>query len=337
MKMSFAIQVYRGAGLLGCFIFLAFSFLCSVRYGYVSIGWKDVAASITSYDNGNMEQIVARTARLPRAIIAAAVGASLAIAGAILQAVTRNPLSSPSVLGVNAGASLAVVAAITWLSIREMSALLWIAFLGAGLAAGLVYLLGSFGRDGLSPLKIILAGSAMSALFSSMTQGMLVRNESGLQDVLFWLAGSVAGRTMEMFIPVLPYLAAGWITALALSRQWNVLMMGEESATGLGQHLTYVKVAAGIIVILLAGSAVAVAGPIGLIGIIVPHLAKRFAGMDYRWLLPYSAAIGGSLLLLADLTARFIVFPIEVPVGIMTAAIGAPYFIYIARKERSHS
>ncbi|MFD0590751.1 FecCD family ABC transporter permease [Paenibacillus sp. GCM10027627] len=326
---------YRGAGLLVSFLLLGISFLCSVRYGFVSIGWQDIWASIFNYNNGDMDQVVAREARLPRAMVAAAVGGSLAIAGAILQAVTRNPLASPSVLGINAGAALAVVAAITVLSIRETSALMWVSFFGAGIAAGLVYFLGSLGRDGLSPLKIILAGSALTALFSSITQGMLVHDESGLQDVLFWLTGSVAGRTMDMLTPVLPYMAAGWIGAFALSRQWSLLLMGEESAKGLGQHIGFVKLAAGVIVILLAGSAVAVAGPIGLIGIIVPHIARGLAGIDYRWLLPYSAALGGSLLLIADIAARFIIIPLEIPVGIMTAAIGAPFFIYLARKEMS--
>lgn len=328
-------NVYRSAGLLGGLVLLAVSFIASIRYGFVSIGWSDIISSIASYNEGEMNQVIARTARLPRALIAAAVGGSLALAGAILQSVTRNSLASPSVLGINAGASLAVVAAITLASIRETEPLMWISFLGAALAAAAVYILGSMSREGLSPLRIILAGAAMTALFSSLTQGMLVRNESGLQDVLFWLAGSVAGRTTEMLLPVLPYMAVGWLLAFALSRQWNIMAMGEESAKGLGQNMAFMKLAAGVIVILLAGSAVAVAGPIGLIGIIVPHIARGIAGLDYRWLLPYSAILGASLLLLADLAARFIIFPLEVPVGIMTAALGAPFFIYLARKGRA--
>jgi len=326
---------FRSAGLLGGLVLLIVSFMASMRYGFVSISWGDIHSSITNYDEGVMNQVIARTARLPRALIAATVGGSLALAGAILQSVTRNPLASPSVLGINAGASLAVVAALTLASIRETETLMWISFFGAAIAAVAVYAMGSAGREGLSPLRIILAGSAMTALFASLTQGMLVRNESGLQDVLFWIAGSVAGRTTEMLLPVLPYMGAGWLLAFALSRQWNVMAMGEESAKGLGQNMTLMKLAAGLIVILLAGSAVAVAGPIGLIGIIIPHVARGIAGLDYRWLLPYSAVLGASLLLLADLAARFIIFPLEVPVGIMTAALGAPFFIYLARKGRA--
>ncbi|REK74581.1 FecCD family ABC transporter permease [Paenibacillus paeoniae] len=335
MERKIRSNAYRSAGLLGGFVLLIASFILSMRFGFVSISWSDILSSIISYDDGDMNQVVARTARLPRALIAATVGGSLALAGAILQSVTRNPLASPSVLGINAGASIAVVAAITLASIRESEVLMWISFFGAAVAAVAVYALGSLGREGLSPLRIILAGSAMTALFSSLTQGMLVRNESGLQDVLFWLAGSVAGRTIEMLLPVLPFMGVGWLLAFALSRHWNIMAMGEESAKGLGQNMTLMKVAAGLIVILLAGSAVTVAGPIGLIGIIVPHLARGMVGLDYRWLMPYSAVLGASLLLLADLVARFIIFPLEVPVGIMTAALGAPFFIYLARKGRA--
>ncbi len=320
--------------MLASCVLLLLSLLSSIIFGFVSIGFKDLTASFTSYDEGDMEQVIVRTARLPRAMIAAAVGASLALGGAVLQSVTRNPLASPSVLGINAGASVAVVAAITVMEIRHTEALMWFAFGGAAIAAVIVYVLGSLGREGLSPLKIILAGAALTALFSSLTQGMLAHNENGLQEVLFWLSGSVAGRTTEMLLPALPYMALGIALSFALARHWNVIAMGEESAKGLGQHLLFVKAAAGVIVILLAGSAVAVAGPIGLVGIIVPHIARRFAGRDYRWLLPYSAIIGATLLVLADVAARFIHYPIEIPVGIMTAAIGAPFFIYIARKER---
>ncbi|MCR2806217.1 FecCD family ABC transporter permease [Paenibacillus soyae] len=335
MEINTKINVYRSAGLLASGVLLLASIVSSICFGFIAISWKDMLASFTSYDETVMDQVIVRTARLPRAMIAAAVGASLALAGAVLQSVTRNPLASPSVLGINAGASVAVVAAITVLGIRESEALMWFAFGGAAMAAAMVYALGSLGGEGLSPLKIILAGAALTALFSSVTQGMLAHNENGLQEVLFWLTGSVAGRTTEMLLPSLPYMAVGIVLALVLSRHWNVIAMGEESAKGLGQHLSFVKAAAGVIVILLAGSAVAVAGPIGLVGIIVPHIARRFSGMDYRWLLPFSALIGATLLVLADLAARFINYPIEIPVGVMTAALGAPFFIYIARKERA--
>lgn len=327
----------RAGGLAASLALLALSFVLNVRFGFVTVSWSDVWSTLTAYDEGDNNQIIVRTARLPRALIAASVGASLAMAGAVMQAMTRNPLASPSVLGINAGASLAVVAAIALLAVKEMEALLWVSLAGAALAAGTVYLIGSLGRDGLSPMKIVLAGAALSALFSSLTQGMLARSESSLQEVLYWLAGSVAGRPMEMLLEVLPYMLAGWIVALLFSRQLNVMAMGDESAKGLGQRTVAVKLISGLVVVVLAGCSVAVAGPIGLIGVIVPHAARYMAGLDYRWLLPYSAVLGASLLLLADLAARFLIMPMEVPVGIMTAALGAPFFISIARKELRRS
>lgn len=320
-------------GLVAGFVLLLCCFMASVRFGFTTIKWSDMIAAFTHYDESSMEQVVVMTTRLPRALIAATIGASLAMAGAIMQAITRNPLASPSVMGINAGASACIVAAITIFEISQMSVLVWISFGGAAIAAATVYLLGSLGHDGLSPLKIIMAGSAMTALLASLTQGMLVHNESGLQDVMFWLAGSIAGRDANTLSAVAPYLCAGWIAAFLLSRQLNIIVMGDEAARGLGQRTTMIKAVAGIIVVILAGGAVSVAGPIGLIGIVIPHIARYIAGLDYRWLLPYCALLGAILLLLADLLARFIILPEEVPVGIMTAAIGAPFFIYIARKE----
>ncbi|MBH5319223.1 iron ABC transporter permease [Paenibacillus sp. GSMTC-2017] len=325
-------NLYRVIGLFISVFVLVVSFLCSIKFGFYPISWQDIIHTFTNYDSSNNEQIVVRTARLPRALIATAVGASLALAGAILQAVTRNAMASPSILGINAGASVAIVFAITMLKISDVDVLTWIAFAGAAMASVCVYVLGSMGKGSLSPLKIILAGAAMTAFFSAGTQGMLVLNENGLQDVMFWLAGSIAGRTMESFLPVLPYLIIGGLGAVLMSRQWNVLLMGEESAKGLGQNIISVKIIAALLVVLLAGGSVAVSGPIGLVGIIVPHIARKIVGLDYRWLIPYSALFGAILLLLADIAARFISFPLEVPVGLMTAAIGAPFFIYLARK-----
>ncbi|MNZ57207.1 putative siderophore transport system permease protein YfiZ precursor [compost metagenome] len=318
--------------ILGVFL-LAASMLISIRYGFTVIGWNEIKAALWSYDESSMEQVVVITARLPRTFIAASIGASLAMAGAIMQAVTRNPLASPSVLGINAGASFAIVLAITFLGISDINILLWMSLAGSGITAAIVYLLGSMGREGLSPLRIILAGCALIALFSSGTQGLLVLNQSGLQDVIFWLTGSIASRDFNTFIPVFPYLCLGWIAAFLIARQLNILVLGENTAKSLGQKVVYIQLAAGVVVVLLAGGSVAIAGPIGLVGIIVPYLSKYLAGRDHRWLLPYCAVIGAILLLLADVAARLIILPEEVPVGIMTAVIGAPFFIYLARKE----
>ncbi|MFC5700115.1 FecCD family ABC transporter permease [Cohnella faecalis] len=322
----------KWAGLLLGSLLLLLIFCCSIVYGATPTGWDDAISSIVRYDESVNEQIVVRTTRIPRALMAASIGASLAVAGSVMQAVTRNPLASPSILGINGGASFAVVFAITVLHVGQQGALVWISFAGAAFGAASVYTMGAMGRGGLSPLKIVMAGAAMSALFMSFTQGLLAGNESGLQDVLFWLAGSVAGRPIELLTAVIPYMTAGWLGSLLLARHLNILASGEETAKGLGQRTTAVKLAAGAIVVLLAGSAVAVAGPIGFIGIVIPCIARFFAGTDYRWSIPYCAILGAALLLSADLAARFIIMPEEVPVGVMTAVIGTPFFIYIARK-----
>lgn len=327
-------QTLRGMGLLLVGLVLALSFTVSVWLGATPISFHDAIAAFLAYDPGVMDQVIVRTTRIPRAFIAAAVGASIAIAGAVMQAVTRNPLASPSVLGVNAGATFMVVLAITVLSIRAMTPLVWLAILGAALGAFSVYFLGSLGREGLTPLKIVLAGAAMSALFGSLTQGLLVHNENGLNDVLFWLTGSIAGRSMEMLLVVLPYMACSWVVAWLLARQLNIMSMGEEQAQGLGQRTSRVKWIAGGVVVLAAGGAVAVAGPIGFIGIVIPHIARFIVGNDHRWLILYCGGLGAALLLIADTVARFLIMPEEVPVGVMTAIIGAPFFIYLARRGR---
>lgn len=200
------------------------------------------------------------------------------------------------------------------------------------MAALIVFVISAAGKDGLTPLKMTLAGTAVAALFASLTQGMLAMNEKALEEVLFWLAGSVAGRKLELLAAVFPYLAAAWLGSMLLARHVNILMMGDDVAKGLGQRTTFIKAAAALLVVLLAGGSVAVAGPIGFIGIMVPHMARALAGVDHRWLLPYCALLGGILLLMADIGARYVLMPCEVPVGIVTALLGVPFFIYIARR-----
>lgn len=323
----------RRAALLAAGIALLLLCLAgSILLGATNYSWATGWASIMQYDADSNDQIIIRTTRLPRAFIAATIGASLAIAGALMQTLTRNPLAAPSVLGVNAGAGFFVVTGAVLLSVTSMHALMWTSFLGAAFASITVYVLGSAGRGGLTPLKIILAGAAMTALFSSITQGILALDKQGLTSVLFWLTGTIAGRSPEMLLTVFPYMAACWLAAWLLSNQLNVLRMGDETAKGLGQRPVWLKAGIGLIVVMLAGGSVAVAGPIGFIGIVVPHVSRYFAGLDHRWLIPYCAVCGAILLLVADIGARFIMIPEEMPVGVMTAAIGAPFFMYIARK-----
>lgn len=329
--MVFKKTFSKWIGLFTAVLLLLFLIWASIIYGYTKTSWQTAIEAFT-HNNGSNAHIIIQTVRLPRALIAAAVGASLAISGVLMQTLTKNPLASPGIFGINAGAGFAVVAAVSLFSVVDLRAFSGLAFLGAAAAAISVYLIGSVGREGLTPMKLTLAGAAMAAMFSSFTQGLLVTNEAALDQVLFWLAGSVQGRKLETLISVLPFLGIGWVASILIAGKMNILAMGEDVAKGLGLNTGLVKIAVGIIVILLSGGSVAVAGPIGFIGIVVPHVTRAIIGMDHRWVIPLSGILGAILLLAADICARYILMPSEVPVGVMTAIIGTPFFIYIARK-----
>ncbi|WML46992.1 iron ABC transporter permease [Neobacillus sp. PS3-34] len=318
-------------GLFLAMIILIFLMCASIVYGYTDTTWK-MAIDAFQHFNGSNEHLVIQSVRLPRSLIAAAVGASLAVSGVLMQTLTKNPLASPDIFGINAGAGAAVVIAVTIFGIGNLHLFTWLSFLGAAIAAISVYAVGSGGREGLTPMKLTLAGAAMTALFASFTQGLLVLNEAALEQVLFWLAGSVSGRKLENLTVVLPYMAAGLAGALLIAARMNVLSMGEDVAKGLGVNTVLLKISIGIIVILLSGGAVAVAGPIGFIGIVIPHLTRSIVGIDHRWVIPFAGLLGGVLLVAADIASRYIMMPQEIPVGVMTAIIGTPFFIYIARK-----
>jgi iron complex transport system permease protein len=318
-------------GLVVCVGLLAVCLLASVRFGAARIGTIEVLSAFTDY-GGSEEDIIIRTLRAPRAVIAALVGAALAVAGALMQGLTRNPLADPGILGIEAGAALAVVGAVFLLGTSSLSTYALFAFVGGGAAAAVVYGLGSLGRAGMTPMRLTVAGAALAALLSSLTTAMLILDERTLDEIRFWLAGSLAGRDFELLAQVLPYILFGLLLAMALGRQITALTLGEDVAAGLGQRTALVKAAAAVSVVLLAGSAVAVAGPVGFVGLVVPHVARFFAGVDYRWVLPYSALFGAILLVSADIAARVVLRPQELPVGVMTALVGAPFFIHLARR-----
>ncbi|ALC82306.1 MULTISPECIES: FecCD family ABC transporter permease [Bacillus] len=304
---------------------------CSVVYGYTDTSWKTAIDAFQAF-NGSNEHLIITNVRLPRALVAAVVGAALAVAGALMQALTKNPLASPDIFGVNAGAGFFVVVSMIFFHVQSLQANVWIAFAGAAIAAFIVYFISSIGIDGLTPVKLTLAGASIAALFSSLTQGMLAVNEAALEQVLFWLAGSVQGRNLQLLLSLSPYLIIALIGSFLLGRKINVLIMGEDVAKSLGQKTGLIKLMMAVSIIILAGGAVAIAGPIGFIGIVVPHFARYLVGNDHRWILPYCALLGAILLITADIGARYIIMPEEVPVGVMTAIIGTPVFIYIARK-----
>ncbi|MCI1773982.1 MAG: iron ABC transporter permease [Paenibacillus lautus] len=323
----------RVFGLLISLLALAAAVMGSIALGVTNIPLRQVWESFTHF-NGSNEHLIILTARLPRALIAVAVGACLAVAGALMQVITRNPIASPSTLGVNSGAAFFIILASGWLGIGGLQSLTWVALIGAAVSGGIVFFLGSIGRDGMTPVKITLAGASMAAFFHSLTQGFMLSDGKMFDQVLVWLVGSVAGRDLNQLTAVWPYMAVGMLAALLLGRHLNALSMGDDIAQSLGQKTALIKLLAAAAVILLAGGSVAAAGPIAFVGIIIPHIVRYLIGNDYRWILPYSAVFGALLLVTADLCSRYIAMPKEVPVGVMTAIIGVPFFVYIARKGR---
>lgn len=323
---------YKIFGFLAALCVLIALMISSVRFGLNNYSWDQVMTSFEHTDTPTNESLIIQSVRIPRALIAALVGGSLAVAGALMQAMTRNPLASPSIFGINSGAAFSIVLSVGFFNVSSLTQFTWIAFLGAAISAAIVYGLGSLGRDGLTPMKITLAGSAMTAFFASLTQGILLGDGKAFEQVLYWLVGSVEGRSMAMLQSVYPYMLIAWLSAILLAPHINVLAMGDDIAKGLGQQTVYIKMITAVIIVVLAGGSVAVAGPIIFVGLMIPHIVRFLVGIDYRWVIPYCAVLGGILLVGADIGARFIIMPKEVHVGVMTAILGVPFFTYIARK-----
>lgn len=311
---------------------LMLSLLGSIAYGQYVISSKSVWTAFWAFDPQSIDHVIIRTTRLSRALVACLVGSALAVSGVLMQALTRNPLASPSIFGVNAGAVFSIVLFSTFFSVTSLNTFLWLAFVGAAVAGALVYGLGSLGKDGLSPVRIVLSGAAISALFMAFTQGILVIGQEGLDSVLFWVAGSVSGRDLSMVMPLVPAFVVGIVLAMLAAPQINVLLSGDDIAKGLGQNTVLIKVVLSLLIIGLAGGSVALGGSIGFIGLMVPHMVRSLVGYDHKWLIPLSALWGAILLLCADVISRFVIMPEEVPIGVTTAILGAPFFIYLARK-----
>ncbi len=319
-------------GLLISFVALIFSFLASLNFGAADISISKIYGSIFQFD-GSTEHLIIRTVRLPRSLIALVVGSALAVAGSLMQGITGNPLASPAILGVNAGAAFAVVLATLIGGGNSLNLYAGFALLGAGLTAVLVYGFASLGRGGASPLNLTLVGASFTAFLASITSGILIVSQQTLDQIRFWLAGSVAGRDLDLLLQVLPYLVVGLLLSLSLGKQITLLSLGQDMAQGLGQNTLIIKILAAVCVLLLAGGSVAIAGPIGFVGLIVPHMTRFLVGTEYRWILPYAAAMGGILLLWADIMARLLLQPQELPVGLVMPLIGAPFFIYLIRAK----
>lgn len=300
----------------------------SLFVGTRDITLQTVVDTFRNY-HGTVEELIVLTDRVPRTMIAAMVGASLAIAGTITQVLFRNPLASETTLGINGGASFFMVVALSFFPEWSLSQLIWVSFIGSGVTFLLVFFIGRVQ----SPLQLALAGTSIAALFSSLTQGFMVLDEQSLEQMLYWLTGSVEGRKLADIMPVVPYMLLGCIIAIFLARKLNIIALGEEISKSLGLSISIYKIVAGIAVVLLAGSSVAIAGPILFIGLLVPHLAKIVMGQDHRVVIPFAALIGAILLLSADMLARAVMVQQVIPVGVMTAALGAPIFLYLVRKS----
>ncbi|OLO05426.1 MULTISPECIES: iron ABC transporter permease [Salinicola] len=281
----------------------------------------------------DIDDLLIRTTRLTRTLVALVVGAGLGVAGGIMQTLTRNPLASPGLLGINAGALFVVVLLVTLGSTLPIWAAGAGAFVGAGLAAAMVWWIAMRRSSQAGPLRLILAGAALTALFHAFSQALLVIDQQGLDSVLFWLAGSVSARPLSDIWPLMLLSMVALSACWPLSRQWNVLAAGESVAVGAGVAIGRLQGASVVLIVILAGAAVAMAGNIAFVGLIVPHVARRLAGSDHRHWLPAAALVGATLLLLADIAARTLILPGEVPIGVMTALVGAPLFMGLVRRQ----
>jgi len=320
-----------GLALLALLLVAATGLSLVVGSGHVAL--HDVVDGVFTPDRSVRGQLVIQEVRLPRTLAGLLAGVALGLAGTVIQGLTRNPLADPGLLGVNAGAAVFVVFAISVLSLTEPGQYIWFGFLGACLATVLVYGIGSLGREGATPVKLALAGAATTAVLSSMTSAMLLTDSQTFDQFRFWQVGALGGRDIDVLRQALPFVVVGGLLANAMGPRLNGLALGDDVARGLGQRLSTTQVLGAASVVLLCGAATAVAGPLGFVGLAVPHAARLVTGPDYRWILPYSALLAPTLLLLADVVGRVVARPGELQVGVVTAALGCVPFILLVRRS----
>ncbi|KQR47219.1 iron ABC transporter permease [Frigoribacterium sp. Leaf164] len=306
--------------------------LLSVTVGSRDVSLADVWAALGGATDGFDRASVAK--RVPRTVLAVAAGAALAVSGAVMQGVTRNPLADPGILGVNTGASLAVVAGIAFFGLSASTTTIWVAVAGAGATALVVYAIGSLGRGGATPLKLALAGAATSAALASFITAIALPRGDIASSIRSWQIGGVGGGTWASLEQVAPFLVVGVVVCLLSAKALNSLALGDDLAAGLGERVAVARGAAALGAVVLCGAATAVTGPIGFVGLVVPHACRLLTGVDHRWLLPFSAVAGAVLLTGADVVGRVVARPAEIDVGIVTALIGAPVFIWIVRRSK---
>lgn len=322
--------------LLGCLgLLLAVVCTCflSLQVGARDISVATVLASFTCYQPGDYAEVIIRTLRWPRLLAGVICGTSFAVAGALMQGITNNPMASPSILGINSGASFGLALAMILMPSATLNQTILFSFLGAAGSTGVILLLASRLGGRATPVYLALAGTAISAVFTAITQ-MLVVFFDVAQDLSYWTAGGVSGIRLSQILWVAPWTVAGLLLAIGLSRQITLLSFGDEVAVGLGAKRRRTRILAGLAVLILSGSAVALAGPIGFVGLVTPHIVRKLVGIDYQKVVPVSALAGTLLVVWADMAGRVVNPPYETPLGAVTALIGVPFFIYLANRER---
>ncbi|MFF9239613.1 FecCD family ABC transporter permease [Streptomyces sp. NPDC014801] len=324
-------RALRAAGLV-----LAAALLALVVVASIAIGAKQLSVGQVwhglFHDTGTYGDVVVDD-RLARTLLGLLAGAALGLSGAVLQALTRNPLADPGLLGINAGASAAVVTAITFLGVTSLSGYVWFAFAGAAVVGALVWFLG--GSRGATPVRLALAGTAITAALYGFVQAVMIMDDAALGKMRFWTVGSLNSATDGTVRQVLPFFAAGTLLALALARPLNAMSLGDDTAKALGAHLNRTRALAMLAATVLCGAATAACGPILFVGLMVPHVVRSFTGPDLRWILPYSTVLSPVLLLGADVLGRIAVRPSELQVGVVTAVLGGPVFIFLVRRRRT--
>lgn len=319
--------------LVGSLLLLAVVMVLSIGIGTNNLSPVTVWNALVHGGDDEAELIV-RHLRVPRTFAGVLVGAALGLAGALMQSLTRNPLADPGLLGVNAGAACSVVCAIAFLNITQLTDYVWFALLGAGAATVIVYVLGSTGRNAASPVRLVLAGAAISAVLTGVISAVVLTNSIAFNGFRSWTVGSLQNVTADVVWQVVPVLGVGFVVALALAPALNTIALGDDMASALGAKVGRIRVLGILATTLLCGAATAVVGPITFIGLIVPHAVRAFTGPNNRWILPFSMVGGAILVLASDIIGRLVLWPSELEVSVVTALIGAPVFVIIVRRRR---
>ncbi|MBB2947208.1 iron complex transport system permease protein [Actinoplanes lutulentus] len=323
----------RLLGLVAALLALLALLVLSVMIGSTSIAPSAVWDALF-HPAADIDQFAIRDYRLPRTVVGLIVGVALGLSGALIQALTRNPLADPGILGVHAGASFAVTVAVGVLGVSDIQGYMWFAFAGALIVTLLVLALGST-RQGQSPVVMVLAGVSVGAVLGGAREALQLTNPAAFDAMRSWNAGSIVGRPLDLVWPILPFLAVALVLALAVSGSLNAMALGDDLAAAQGVRLARTRVLAIIALTLLAGGATALAGPIGFVGLMVPHVARWIVGPHQRWIFAYSILLAPSLLLASDILGRVVMRPGEIPVGIVTAFVGAPVLIVLVRRKKA--